>query len=103
MNLMRGKDEALALQGFNAMLVHGTIGLDEDVGAHLDDVAAGDAEEITVEGSVVKLAEGDAVRDDGLAFGVAVGDDVSGVKKLLMFQSTEGALFVISPENPLAE
>ncbi|MCX5797005.1 MAG: hypothetical protein NTY77_16050 [Elusimicrobia bacterium] len=52
---------------------------------------------------MMKVAQGQAVGDDGLASGVAVRKDVGGVEELLVAQSADGALFLIGFEDALAE
>jgi hypothetical protein len=59
---------------------HRAVRLSEDGRADLDDVVGADGEEEAIERGVVELAQRDAVADDRLALGVAVGRDVRRVQ-----------------------
>src|SRR3990172_10096787 len=61
---------------------HRAVRLGEDGWADLDDVVGPDGEEEAIEGGVMELAQGDAVADQRLALGVAVGRDVGRAQEL---------------------
>ncbi len=63
---------------------HRAVRLLEDRRADLDDVVGPDGEEAAIERGVMEFAQRDAVADDRLALGVAVGRDVGGVEEVLM-------------------
>jgi hypothetical protein len=86
-----GQVDLLAVDLLEAHDQHRTVRFAEDGGAYLDDVVGPDRKEEAIERGVMKLAERDAVADDGLALGVAVGRDVGRVQELLMAQPAEGA------------
>ena len=70
---------------------HRAVRLAEDRRADLDDVVRSDGEEEPIERGVMELAQRDAVADDRLTLGVAVGRDVRRVEKLLVAQPAQGA------------
>ena len=82
---------------------HRAVRLGEEGRADLDDVVGANGEEEAIERGVVELAQCDAVADDRLALGVAVGRDMRGVEELLMAQPTEGAALGVRANDPLAE
>jgi hypothetical protein len=58
---------------------HRAVDLEEDVLPDLDRVVRPDAQEICIEGCVVKFAQGEAVGHNGSASRVPVGKDVGGI------------------------
>src|SRR3989475_10898843 len=70
---------------------------------HVNHEIGVDAEEMSIERRVVKLAEGQAVRHHGLAARMAVGQDVGGLEQLLVAQAADRATFLVGREHPLAE
>ena len=68
---------------------------------HLDDVVGPNGEEEPIEPGVMELAQRDAVADDWLALGVAVGRDMRRVQELLMAQSAVGASLGVRGNQPL--
>jgi hypothetical protein len=62
------------------MLEHRPVDLREDVEAHGDFEVGRDADEVAIEGGVVELAERQAVGNDRLTEGMAVGEDVGGLQ-----------------------
>jgi len=58
------------------VLEHRPVDLFQDVEAHGDPEVGRDADEVAVEGGVVELAEREAVGNDRLAQGMAVGEAV---------------------------
>lgn len=70
----------------------------QDVAANLDDIVWIYSEDITVEGSVVDLAERKPVRDTRLAVRFAVRDDVRGVEELGVLDVADGAVVVVGIE-----
>ena len=75
----------------------------EDGRPHFDDVVGPNGEEEPIERRVMQLVERDAVADDRLAFGVAIGRDVCRVQKLLMPESTERSALGVRSNHPLTE
>ena len=71
-----------AIHVLEPVLQHRAVNLREHVGADRDPVVGRDAEDVGVEGAVVDLAEGEAVRDLGAPALVAVGEYVGGMEQL---------------------
>lgn len=86
-----------------SILQHRPIYFAQDVQAHLDDQIRADTQDVPIEGSMVQLAESEAIGDDGLALGVTIGEDVGGFEQLGVPQPADGALGVIGVEHPLTE
>ena len=82
---------------------HRAVRFPQDRRPHLDDVVGPNGEEEPIERGVMQLAEGDAVADDRLALGVAVGRDVRRVQKLLMPESAERATVGVRSNHSLTE
>ena len=82
---------------------HRTVRFLEDGRPHLDDVVGPDGEKEPIERGVMQLAQRDAVADDRLALGVAVGRDVRCVQEFPMPESTERASLGVRSNHPLAE
>jgi hypothetical protein len=85
------------------MKQHGTVLLIEDVPTDLDDAGRRDADEIAVEGSMVKLAERKAVAHCSNAARVAIGHDVSRIEKLPVSEPAHSARVSIGTQDALAE
>ena len=75
----------------------------EDRWPNLDDVVRSHGKEEAIEGSVVELAQREAVADDRLALGIAVGGDVRGVEQFEVPKATEGAPVLVGTEDSFAE
>ena len=67
-----------ALKALQAMLEHRPVDFLQHIEAHGDLEVGRDADEVAVEGGVVELAEREAIGNDRLAQGMAVGEDVGG-------------------------
>jgi hypothetical protein len=78
---------------------HRAVRLAEDRRADLDDAVGANGEEEPVELSVMELAKRDAVADDRLALGVALGRDVRRVQELQAAQPAEGASLGVRPRS----
>ena len=85
------------------MAEHRPVRLVQNGARHVNHEIGGDAEEMSIERRVVKLAEGQAVRHHGLAARMAVGQDVGGLEQLLVAQAADRATFLVGREHPLAE
>ena len=68
---------------------HGAVRFGEDRRTDLDDVVGSNGEEEAIERGVMELAQGDAVADDRVALGVALGRDVGCVQELQVAQPAE--------------
>jgi hypothetical protein len=88
------------MEPLEAVNQHGAIFLVEDVLAHLDNQIGSDPDEVLVEGSVVELAEGQAVRDHRGSERVHIRHDVRCIEKLLMLEPTERASLAIRAQHP---
>jgi len=95
--------DAPALKALQAMLEHRAVDLLQDVEAHSDLEVGRDADEVAVEGGVMELAEREAVGNDRLPQGMAVGEDVGGFQQLVMADSADGAALLIGAEHALAK
>jgi len=96
------------MQGLDRVAKRRSILFEEHVRPNFDDVVGTDSDEESVEGSVVQMAEGQAVADNGLPLGFFVRDDVSRIEEFIVTQSAESALVPIRPqysfpERPLME
>src|SRR5438876_11706455 len=72
--------DAPALEALKAMLKHRPVDFLQHVEAHGDLEVGRDADEVAVEGGVVKLAEREAVRNHRLSQGMTVREDVGGLQ-----------------------
>src|SRR2546428_7122689 len=95
--------DAPALKALEAMLKHRPVDFLHYVEAHGDLEVRRDADEVTVEGGVVELAERETVGNDRLAQGMAVREDVSGFQQLVMAEPADGAALLVSAEHALAK
>ena len=96
-------EDPVAVQCLDAVHEGRSVFLVQQVVANLDDVVGSDADEVTVEGRVVQLAQRQPVPDGRFASGFGVGHDVRGVEEFGVPEAAEGALSPVRVENPLAE
>lgn len=71
------------MQALKSVFQRRAVFLGEDISPYLDFVGRSDAHESIVEGGVVDLAHGDAIRDDRLA-SLGVTTNVRGIKQFAM-------------------
>jgi hypothetical protein len=95
--------DAPALEALQAMLEHRPVDFLQHVEAHGDLEVGRDADEVAVEGGVVQLAEREAVGNDRLAQGMAVGEDVGGFQQLVMAEPADGAALLVGAEHALTK
>src|SRR5450759_5126772 len=91
------------MESLQTMDQHRAVGLLEDVAAHLDLVVRPDCHQVRVEGRMMQRTEGDAVRHSRRAKRFTVANDVSGLQELIVPQTTDGAVTLVSFEYPLSE
>ena len=77
----------MAVKALDRVSERRPVGFQENVWPNFDDVIRTNPEEEPVEGSVVQMAEGKAIADDGLPLGFFVRNDVGGIEKLVMPES----------------
>ena len=76
-----------------SLLVH-------DLGVHLDHEVGPDAQDVAVVRGMVDLAQGDAIRQDRFAPGMAVRQDVRGVEEFGVTQPAHRARRVVGSQHP---
>lgn len=76
----REDQELVSLELLEAMTEHRAVDLLQDVLAHFDNQVRTDADNMTVERGVVQLAQRQPIRDERLAFWMAVGKDMGGIQ-----------------------
>ena len=91
------------MKPLESVFQHGSVGLFQEIAPDFDDIVRSDRQEVLVEGGVMELAEGYAVAGHGLAFGVAVRNDVRCVEQHAVLQPAERALLAIGMQNSLAK
>ena len=82
--------DPLTVHALQSVQEHRSVGLLTDVLAHDHLVIGTNADEVPIEGRMVQLAQGQAVRHDRLAALIRVGDDVGGVQQLFVLQPAQG-------------
>ena len=97
------QDDSLVVDCLEAVEQHRAVDLDQDVAPDLDRIVRPDTHDVGVEGSMVNLAEGQAVRHDGLPGRVTVREYVGGIQELGVVEVTDRARHPIGEENSLAE
>ena len=95
--------DPLPLEPLQPIFQHRAVHLPQDVEAHLDHEIRAHAEDVSIKGRMVELAERQAVRHDGLSFGMAIGQDVGGFQEFGMSQAADRALRLVGPEHSLPE
>ena len=100
---LSGEDlKALVVDALDPASEHPAVDLLEHVLPDVEGEVRTDAEDLVVEGGVVDLARGEAVRNDGLSVRLAVGDDVRGVQELSVL-GADRALAVVGEQHLGAE
>ena len=85
------------------MSEHRAVRFREDVVRDDDPEVGLDPKEISVERRVVEFAEAESVRDAGFAVGVRVRDDVSGIQKLYVIETANGAVFSVGAKDAFSK
>lgn len=98
-----GPVDLLLVQALEAVPQHRTVLLTQQVGTNVNDAPGSHPQEQAVEGCVMDLAEGEAIRHYRVSGGVLVGDDVGGIEQRFPAQPAESTPFPIGVENPVPE
>ena len=85
------------------MFEHRTVDLFEDIAANLDDEVGADAEDETVERCMVKLAQGEPVRNYRLAPRMAVGQNMCGFEQFAVAEPADRTGVAVRAQDPLAK
>ncbi len=72
----------------------------QNIGPDLNYVVGSNTKEVLIECGMMQLAESQPVRNDRFSSRLGVGNDVRGVKKFVVPESTERTLVPIGIENP---
>src|SRR5438034_1282684 len=95
--------DASALKALQTMLKHRPVDFLQHGEAHGDLEVRGDADEVAVEGSMVELAEREAIRNHRLSKGMAIREDVGGFQQFVMAEPADGAALLVGAEHSLAK
>jgi hypothetical protein len=99
---VRGPDPS-ALKTLEAVDEHGAVDLIKEVSSDVDRQVRRDAENVRVEGRVVKLAQRKAIANGRFTLWVAVRQDVRGFEQLRVLQVADGTAPLIRLEHALPE
>jgi len=91
--------DRLAVETLQAVAEHRAVRLVPDLLADVDDQVGADTQDVGVEGAVMEPAEGQAVRQDGLAPRVPVRKDVRGVEELRVAQAADRAPLLVRAQD----
>src|SRR5882724_4296950 len=81
--------DAGAVEVLKTVAEHGAVRLVKNGGRYVNHEIGVDADQMSVECRVVELAQRQAVRHDGLAARVSIGQDVSGLEEFLVAQPAD--------------
>ena len=83
-----------------AVLEHGPVGRLEQLAIYLDHEVGTDSDQVGVVGCVVDLAQAQPVRNDGIAVGFSIADDVCRLQQAAQSEIAYGALSGVRLQDP---
>ena len=85
------------------MLQHGPICLEQNVESNLYNESRRNPKDVAIVRGVVQLAECQAIGNDGLALGMAVGKNVRRLQQLFMVETAYCALLLVRTKDTLSK
>lgn len=83
------------MKPLESMAQHGPIRFFQDIPSDLDNKVGAYSKKEIIEGSVVQLAQGDAVSDDRIATRLIIWDDMCCIKQFPVSQAAKRTLFPV--------